>query len=258
MATTVTVLSAWQLEDRFYVAMAAACAAIAFVGFASTYWLQLPAGTFKGSPLLHLHGLIYSAWTLLFLYQATLIAGGRRINHRAWGLLGIALATAMVFTGAAVAIAGMNSRIARGQGDAARAFAIVSITLVLLFAVLVAAAFATRRRPDWHKRLMLVATASILQPAMARFFFLAATGGGPGLRPGLGPARSVESTMLAGFLADILIVVAMTFDWRTRRRPHPAYLWGFGAVLTVQLLRVPLSKTPAWLSFTDFLAGFSG
>jgi hypothetical protein len=63
--------------------------------------------------------------------------------------------------------------------------------------------------------------------------------------------------MLAGFLADILIVAAMTFDWRTRRRPHSAYLWGFGAVLAVQLLRVPLSKTPAWLSFSDFLARFS-
>ena len=36
---------------------------------------------------------------------------------------------------------------------------------------------------------MLLATTALLQAALARFFFLAATGGGPGLRPGLGPPQ---------------------------------------------------------------------
>ena len=48
----------------FAVWMAGAFVLIAFGGFAPTYWLQLPAGTFVGSPLLHLHGLLFSAWTL--------------------------------------------------------------------------------------------------------------------------------------------------------------------------------------------------
>src|SRR4051794_35676826 len=53
----------------FYVWMAAACVAVAFGGFAPTYWLQVPAGTFVGAPILHLHGLVFSAWTLLLLSQ---------------------------------------------------------------------------------------------------------------------------------------------------------------------------------------------
>src|SRR4051794_1090678 len=85
----------------FYVWMAALFVLIAFSGFAETYWLQLPAGTFTGSPLLHLHGLLYSAWTIFFLVQTILAATGRMQHHRAWGVAGISLATAMVFVGMA-------------------------------------------------------------------------------------------------------------------------------------------------------------
>ena len=61
----------------FYVWMAGACALIAFGGFAPTYWLQLAPGTFIGSPLLHLHALLFSAWPLFFLLQTTFAALGR-------------------------------------------------------------------------------------------------------------------------------------------------------------------------------------
>src|SRR5687767_4521833 len=87
----------------FYVWMAGACAAIAFGGFAPTYWLQLAPGTFVGSPLLHLHGLLFSAWPLFFLLQTLLVARGRLTSHRSWGLAGISLATAMVLVGFAAA-----------------------------------------------------------------------------------------------------------------------------------------------------------
>jgi len=255
---TVSAPRARPLVSRFYVTMAAIMAAVAFGGFAGTYWLQLPYGTFTGSPMLHLHGLLFSLWTLFFLSQALLVANGRLRNHKASGLAGISLATAMVFTGLAVAIQGLDARLEAGYGDAARAFTIVPVTAVLLFAGLVIAAIANLRRPEWHKRLMLVATAALLQPAIARFFFLANTGGGPGLRPGLGPPRSVEFTMLPAFLADLFIVAAIAHDWRTHGRPHPAYLWGIAAVLAVQLSRPGLSRTEAWHNIADFLVRFGG
>ena len=109
-------------EASLHVLIAGLCALIAFAGFAGTYWLQIAKGTFVGSPLLHLHGLLFSLWTLFLVSQASLIAYGQNATHRAWGLAGIALATAMLFTGAAVAISGLQERIANGQGEAARAF----------------------------------------------------------------------------------------------------------------------------------------
>ena len=255
---TVTAPLARPSEDRYFVGLAALCAAIAILGFGPTYWMQLPAGTFVGSPLVHLHGLLFTAWTLFFISQAALIANRSYPSHRAWGLVGIALASAMLFTGVAVAIGGLQARIDGGHAEAGRAFVIVPLSAILLFAAFITAALVNRRRSDWHKRFMLVGTAALLNAAIARFFFLAATGGGPGMRPGLGPPRPPEFALMPGLLADGVIVLAMLFDWRTRGRPHPAYLWGLGITLAVQLLRGPISHTEGWSAFADFLARFAG
>ena len=242
--------------SKFYIAMAGIFVAIAFGGFFGTYWLQLARGTFNGSAMLHLHGLLFSLWTLFFLSQATLVAKRNLKAHRAWGLFGISLATAMLFTGMAVAIGGLHDRLAAGYDEAARAFVIVPVTNVLLFAALVAAAIVNLRRPDWHKRLMLVATTALLQAAVARFFFLAATGGGPGMRPGLGPPLTIERTILPGILVILLVVAAMVHDWRSHGRVHRAYWWGFAALVLVELLRPLLAHTGAWYRVTDFLLAF--
>lgn len=244
------------LVSKFYVTMAAVFVAIAFGGFFGTYWLQIARGTFTGSAMLHLHGLLFSMWTLFFLSQALLVANGKLKKHRAWGLLGISLATAMLFTGLAVAIQGLHARLDAGYGDAARAFMIVPVTAVLMFAGFVAAAILNLKRPEWHKRLMLIATTALLQAALARFFFLAATGGGPGLRPGLGPPLPIERTMIPGLLVELLIVAAMIHDWRGHGRVHPAYWWGFVVTMAVQLLRPVVGHAEAWYRFTDFLLAF--
>jgi hypothetical protein len=242
--------------SKFYITMAGVFVAIAFGGFFGTYWLQVARGTFTGSPLLHLHGLLFSLWTLFFFSQATLMANRKVRQHRAWGLFGISLATAMLFMGLAVAIEGLRNRVEAGFSDAARAFVITPVSAVVLFAALVTAAIANIRRPEWHKRFMLVATASILQAPIARFFFLAATGGGPGVRPGLGPPPPIERGISAGLLVASLVVAAMVHDWRSRGRVHPAYWWGFGALMAVQLSRPVIGHTGVWYRFTDFLLAF--
>src|SRR3546814_12435440 len=132
--------------------MAAIFAAIAFGGFFGTYWLQVARGTFTGSPMMHLHGLLFSLWTLFFLSQALLVANRKLKTHRAWGLFGISLATAMLFTGLAVAIQGLQFRLEAGHGDVARAFSIVQLSGVLLFAGVVTAAPLNLRGPEAHKK----------------------------------------------------------------------------------------------------------
>jgi hypothetical protein len=255
---TVTAAVARPNEDRLYVVLAGLCAGIAFSGFAGTYWLQLPAGTFVGPPLVHLHALLFSVWSLFFVWQAVLIASRRNANHRAWGLAGIALASAMVFTGTAVAIGGLQYRIANGQVEAGRAFLVVPLTAIWLFAGFVIAAMVRRRSADWHKRFMLVANANLIGAAIARLFFLAFTGGGPGMRPGLGAPATPATALIPSLLAYAVILLAMVFDWRTRGRAHPAYVWGLGISLAVTLLRAPLSGTESWSAFADFLTRFAG
>ena len=243
---------------RFYVWMAAACVLIAVVGFAPTYWLQLAPGTFVGSPLLHLHGLLFSAWPLYLLLQAGLVARRRVSRHRAWGLLGVSLATAMVLVGLAVANDVLAARLAAGYGDAARAFHIASTSMIMLFAVFVCAAIVCVSRPEVHKRLMLLATFSMLTPAIARLFFAANVGIGPGLRPGLGPPRAIESVLAPALVTDALILLGIVYDLRTRGRPHPVYVLGGALMLAVQVMRGPVSTTQSWYAVADFLARFSG
>jgi hypothetical protein len=247
-----------QKAGYFYVWMAGFCVLIAFGAFAPTYWLQLPAGTFVGSPLLHLHATLFFAWVLFLLSQTALAANGQLDHHRAWGLLGISLATAMVVIGLAVALNTLTRALAAGYGDSAFAFFIVAVSAIGLFAGFIVAAIANIQRPQAHKRLMLLATISLLQAAIARVFFVLATGGGPGLRPGLGHPPPVYISTLPSLILELMIVAGIVYDWRTRGRPHPVWLIGAAVMTTVILLRGPLSGTPAWLAFADAMAHIAG
>lgn len=61
-----------------------------------------------------------------------------------------------------------------------------------------------------------------------------------------------------GLIADLLIVVAMIYDCRTRGRPHHVYVYGGLTLLGDQLLSVPVSTTQTWMSITRFLEGLAG
>ena len=254
-----TTMSAVRERGRyFYVWMAGICALIAFGGFAPTYWLQLAPSTFVGPPLLHIHAAVFSAWTLLLLSQTWLASQGRLDHHRAWGLAGIALASVMVVMGIAVAIYSMRVGLAAGYGDRSRGFLLVPLTAIGLFTGFFIAAIANVQRPEIHKRLILLATLSLLQAAMARVFFILATGGGPGARPGLGPPPPMAIALVPSLVLDLLIVAGMIHDWRRRGRPHPAWIVGLVVITGVVLLRGPLSTTPGWLAFAESLGHIAG
>src|SRR5262249_46899802 len=87
------------------------------------------------------------------------------------------------------AINTLTTGLSAGYGDAARSFLIVPLSAIGLFAGFFFAAIIAiqRRRPEAHKRFILLATISLLQAAMGRIFFVLATGGGPGQRRGMGP-----------------------------------------------------------------------
>jgi len=226
----------------FYFHMALACMAVAFLGFAPTYWLPLAEGSFASTPVVHFHGLLFFTWTLYFAFQTWLAASGRTARHRSLGVIGVSLATAMTIFGFLVAVNAMKRSAAIGQTDAGIAFAIVPLSGILFFAVVFALAIANTRRPEIHKRLMLLAGISILDAAVARWFLTFLAPPGP-----LGPPP-VPVTIAPALVAYLLLVVAIVADWRTRGRPHPVYLYGGAALVAVKLLNWPISMTAAWHS----------
>ena len=243
----------------FYVWMAGLCAFVPFAAFAPTYWAPVVSGTFVGPPILHVHGFLFSAWILFFVAQSALAASGRMARHRAVGLVGISLATAMVIIGWLTALTKLQHAIALGDGERAIAFSIVPFLGIASFAGLFITAIANVRRPETHKRLMLVATVGLLQAAMGRVFRLFLASPAVLALPIMdAPSPPVAATIGPGIAADLIILIGIVYDWRTRGRPHPAYLIGGGVVVAVQLLFVPLSATAAWHAIAERLLSLAG
>lgn len=229
-------------RDRvFYTGMALAMAVTAFAGFSRTYYLRafFETSTFSGatslSPTVHVHGLLFSAWVLLFLVQTALVAKGRVALHRRLGMASVGLAAAMIVVGLQTAIAA-GRRGSAPPGIDPLVFMVVPIFDILLFTGFVTAAVWMRRNKEAHKRLMLLAYVSIITAAVARI---------PGLLP-LGPLVFFALTFL-------FIVAGMIYDYVSRRKIHPAYIWG-GAIFFVSVPgRLALSSAGAWRSFAEFL-----
>lgn len=231
-------------RDRlFYSGMAVALAVTVVAGFAPTYYLRVlgdegPTATITGmpfTPLVHLHGLVFSGWVLLFVAQTALVATRRVKVDQRMGIAGAVFATAMIVVGAATAIAAA----ARGSappGIDPLTFLAIPLFDIALFAAFVGTALWNRRIRETHKRLMLLAYISIMVAAVARL---------PGVLP-LGPL---------GFfgLTFIFLVIAIAYDYVSRRLVHPVYVWG-GALLVISVpVRLMISETAGWRSFAEFL-----
>ena len=211
----------------------------------------MAAGTFGGRPILPVHGALFFGWTLFFFAQTWLVASGRTLDHRTWGLAGISLATAMGMTVVLAAINSIQVAETMGLGDEARAFSIVSLSALAMFAALITLAIRNTHRPEVHKRLMLVAMIPLMQAATARVFGTIMVGELRGPPP-------VFVSLPPGLLVDLLLVAAIVYDWRTRGTPHSVYLYGGAAVLAVQILCLPLSTTPGWMAIARAVESLAG
>lgn len=224
------------LDRRFYAVMALAVAATAFAGFAPTFYLARFFGARPLPPLLVLHGLLFSGWILLLLAQVSLVALRRTDWHRRLGVGGVALAAALLPVGALAAIASARRGFAPAGVDPLTFMAVPFGSLVM-FAGFFAAAVAYRRRPELHKRLVLLATIAILTPAIARLGFV-------GQRP-----------VIALALTNLFVVVAVIYDWRSRGRVQPVYLWGGAVILLSGPLRFLIGRSGAWHALAAALIG---
>ncbi|MGE0765921.1 MAG: hypothetical protein AB7L90_05620 [Hyphomicrobiaceae bacterium] len=234
-------------EDYIYSRMAMVCAAVAFLGFAPTYWMPLINGRLNVHPIIHLHAAIFFGWSVFLVYQTWLGASGCIRTHRRLGLIGVALATAMTVIGIGTAINRMQWADGLGQGDVGRTIAVVPVSNVLFFALVFAAGVAVARRHDWHKRFMLVAGISILDAPISRWFIaFLAQADPPPVAVYIGPP----------FVALAILSIPMVVDWRRSGRVHAAYISGALGYVALKLLQVPLGETAAWQSIAAWLMRF--
>ena len=237
MAVSTAAIRTKQRSRRFYVGMAIAIAITVFAGFSRTYFLKAYYGTPALSRLLHLHGLVFTTWVLFFLAQTTLVAAGKTYIHRRMGVAGAVLAALVVVLGTTTAILRVKGGAAPVTGVSGLSFLAIPLFDMLVFAILVGAALYFRRRLEAHKRLMTLGMIALTTAPIARLPL-------PMLPPGL-------PTFFG--LTDLFIVAMLIYDLVTRRRIHPATIWGGLLIVASQPLRLMISGTPAWLAFAGWL-----
>jgi hypothetical protein len=104
---------------------------------------------------------------------------------------------------------------------------------MVVFASLVSAGVHFRRRPDVHKRLMVLATISLLTAPIARL---------PLSLLRYGPPASFA-------LTDLFLVPLVLYDLITRGRLHRATAWGAIVLIASQPLRLMVSHRIAFATW---------
>lgn len=244
MATVVASPKRIVSERRFFTGMALAIVVTVFVGFARSFFLRplFPDWPSPPETIFYVHGVVFTAWVVLFTAQTSLVAGGRTDLHRRIGPYGGALAVAMVVLGVLGALTAAK-RATGFVGIPVPPLQFLAIPLfdTALFATLVALALGQRRDAQRHKRWMLLATISLVTAAIARW---------PGVAP-FGP--------LAYFaLTDLFVIALAVWDFRARGRLHPVTVWGGLLIIVSQPLRLSVMGTEGWLAFARWATGLLG
>jgi hypothetical protein len=229
--------------DRvFYGGMSAALALMVLVGFAPTYYLGVagsaPLQTITGAAVdgvVHAHAILFTAWVVLFIVQAALVSTRHVAVHRRLGVAGVVLAAAMIVAGTTTAIA-MARRGGSAPGVPPLAFLAIPLGDMLMFAGFITAAVVLRRKKEAHKRLMLLAYASLMAAPAARL---------PGMLT-LGPLAFYS-------VALVFPVAGAIYDFASRGHVHRAYVWGGSLLLISVPLRLLISSTASWNAFAQML-----
>lgn len=228
-------------ERNFYLGMALAMIAVIFAGFAPSFYLRGAVTPYAPmlpmTPLVILHGLLFTGWALLFVLQVSLVSAGRTDIHRRTGMIGIYLLAAMIAVGTLAALNG----VARNSGPhvvSPLAWLAVPLFDVPMFATLIGSALYFRRTPQTHKRLMLIAMMGMLSPAIGRLPF-----------PPFIPFPIIIFGSKALFLLPLII-----WDLKSQGKVHVATIGGGAVLVGSWILRLAVWQTPAWLAFAGWAA----
>jgi len=228
-------------ERLFFPAAGIAVGLLVFAGFARTYylshWVAQPARAPEFTPLLQAHAALFTLWILLGAVQPTLVAAGRIALHVMLGIAGAFLAGLVWLLGNIASAQAMNVGY-RGVGDP-HAFYAVTFFSMQAFGLIVLLGILKRKDADTHKRLMLLSSAAILEAAVGRLplDFIA------------------QAAPLSFYLgADLVILAGIAFDKLSRGAVHKVWVWGGGALVMSQILRVAIMHSEPWLAFARAVA----
>jgi hypothetical protein len=226
------------LDRYFYFAMSLLVAAIVVCGFSRSINDNLIHPAIPRPGILWFHAVAFFGWVVFFIVQSTLIRTHHVRWHRALGWFGVALGTAMVPLGVTTAIVMARFDTARLHMADAGAFLIIPLFDMVAFAVCLALAIAWRRRPEWHRRMIVVATCGLLGAAFGRFEFI-----------------STHSLTFLG--VDAVMLLGVVRDLVVNGRVHVVYRVALPVLIAFQsfVLYTFLSSSPWWITIAHAIMG---
>jgi len=237
MATTAATLPRLKAPRRLYVSVALLAILIVAIGFWPSYFRPLVAGVVDRPAIIHFHAIVYVGWLALFLTQAALAATGRVALHMKVGRFAIGYGVLVIVAGLIATFGMFALRVRAGAVAEAQSRLFGPVLDMLVFAPFFAAAVYYRRKPELHKRLMIVATTVLLIAAVGRM-----------------PFPADLRAPLVQVVWSLPILLAMAHDFWRHRRVHPIYVGGLIVlVLEGPFVRNAVRNGEAWRDATSWL-----
>jgi hypothetical protein len=234
MATRPVIL----LGRFYYCILALIIAALVVAGFEPRLNAHLLHSPTPLPLILYVHAAVFASWIILFMLQTALIATGRVKLHRKVGVLGFVLGVTLAITGVATIILMARFRAQPGHPDGTP-FMALSLNDMLEYSIFFGLAIYWRKKSEFHRRLMYIATCTLMSLAVGRVL----------------PNNTPEQWIYVGI--DALILLGLGRDWILNKRIHPVFLYGLPAAVLGQLiaLHLFLTRSPAWMAIAHWLIG---
>jgi len=216
------------LSRYFYLCMSLAMAALVLWGFSRTVNTSLFHATPPRPLLLWIHGIAFSTWVVFFIAQSALIRTRNVSVHRLFGWFGAGLAAIMVVLGLIIAVVMARFDDSVLHLKDVDAFLSVPFVDMLIFGSCIAMAIYWRKKPEYHRRLVFIASCTLMDAPLGRFDFL-----------------FNHNAFYAAL--DGLIVLGILRDWMVEGRVHKVYLYALPAMIVLHSFAMYIWRiNPAW------------
>jgi hypothetical protein len=209
-------------------------AAVVVAGFAPSFYLK-PERALAMHPVIHVHAAIMTLWIVFMAVQGVLPAKGRLPLHRTLGWLGAALAALVLITGVMITVYGVHDGWDPFKLGSGEAFAAIPFRDLVTFGTFFGIGLATRKSaPEAHKRMMVLATLSVIPAGLARL-----------------AAFAPEPVIVA--LNHAPIAAMVIYDLATRRTVLTSTWLGSAFLIAATPICIAMAKTEGWVNLVRAL-----